>query len=82
MNGWDRPAAVGGRVGRDQNGRIFGATLPPGEYLRRGELKPWMRRGGDPTRGSSTQDLSRLATPFTLTEGETRVIDLKVVVQP
>jgi hypothetical protein len=69
----------GGRP--DQNGRFSVRTLPPGEYFAIAtEALDTSLRGSDPRQ--FYQDLSRLATPFTLTEGETRVIDLKVVVQP
>jgi len=65
----------------DQNGRYSVRSLPPGDYFAVATDAPEASpRGSDPRQ--FYQDLSRVATPFTLTEGETRVIDLKVVVQP
>ena len=78
---WTGPTRRVGAGRPDQNGRYSVRTLPPGEYFAVAtEALDTSRRGSDPRQ--FYQDLSRLATPFTLTEGETRVIDLKVVVQP
>jgi protocatechuate 3,4-dioxygenase beta subunit len=78
---WTGPTRRVGAGRPDQNGRYSVRTLPPGEYFAvASEALDTSRRGSDPRQ--FYQDLSRLATPFTLTEGETRVIDLKVVVQP
>lgn len=78
---WSGPTRRIGGGRPDQNGRYSVRTLPPGDYfVIATEGLDTSRRGSDPRQ--FYQDLSRLATPFTLTEGETRVIDLKVVVQP
>ena len=78
---WGVPTRHIGAGRPDQNGRYSVRTLPPGEYFAvASEAVDTSRRGSDPRQ--FYQDLSRLATPFTLTEGETRVVDLKVVVQP
>jgi len=78
---WGGPTRRIGAGRPDQNGRYSVRTLPPGEYFAvASEALDTSRRGSDPRQ--FYQDLSRLATPFTLTEGETRVVDLKVVVQP
>jgi hypothetical protein len=78
---WSGPTRRMG-VGRpDQNGRYSVRTLPPGEYFAVAtESVDMSRRTSDPRQ--FYEDLSRVSTPFTLTEGETRVIDLKVVGQP
>lgn len=76
---WTGPTRHMGGARPDQNGRYSVRTLPPGEYFAVATMDS-SRRSSDPRQ--FYQDLSRLATAFTLTEGETRVVDLKVVVQP
>ena len=63
----------------DQNGRYRVRTLPPGDYFAIAvDYVDPNRRSGDPT---YFEELSRDATRFTLTEGETRALDLKLPVQ-
>jgi Carboxypeptidase regulatory-like domain len=78
---WMGPTRHVGGGRPDQNGRYSIRTLPPGEYFAVAmEALDNSRRSSDPRQ--FYQDLSRVSTPFTLTEGETRVVDLKVAVQP
>lgn len=78
---WTGPTRRIGAGRPDQNGRYSVRTLPPGDYFAIAtEALDTAQRGSDPRQFYQT--LSRSATPFSLTEGETRVIDLKVVVQP
>jgi hypothetical protein len=78
---WAGPSRRVGGARPDQDGRYSVRTLPPGEYFAvASEGTDMSRRTSDPR--LFYEDLSRLATPFTLTEGETRVVDLKVVVRP
>lgn len=78
---WSGPSRRMGGARPDQNGRYSVRTLPPGDYFAvASEGADMSRRASDPRQ--FYEDLSRLATPFTLTEGEARVVDLKVAVQP
>ena len=63
----------------DQNGRYSVRSLPAGDYFAVAtDYVDQNRRGSDP---SYLEQLSLRATRFTLQEGETRTLDLKVIVQ-
>jgi hypothetical protein len=69
----------GGQSRPDQNGRYTVRNLPAGDYfaVATDYVDP-NRRGSDP---NYLEDLSRRATRLTIWEGETRTLDLKVIVQ-
>jgi hypothetical protein len=78
---WIGPTRHAGSGRPDQNGRYAVRALPPGDYFAVAiGANDNSRRALDPRQ--FYDDLSRLSTSFTLTEGETRIVDLRLVVQP
>jgi len=77
---WTEPMGRRFAIGRpSETGGFTVATLPPGEYfaiaLPQLDATDWQ----DPEK---LESLSRLATPFVLTPGDTRTLDLRLVTAP
>jgi hypothetical protein len=67
-------------IGRPRDDGSFSvASLPPGEYLAIAVAQLDLNDWQDP---SVLEGLSRLATPFVLTPGDTRTLELRLVATP